>query len=112
MQYLVNLSLMAAYRENSKVFPIQGVIKKFSDPSASDYQGLKICSLLFNIIPLQGNANVLSPSPFGLAYPFQIDVFFLVPQVLIHCLYDAFIASYILVLYGCQILFSLKLATV
>ena len=49
-------------------------LKKFLAPSASDYQGMKIWSLLFNIIPLQGNA--LSPSLFELAYPFQIEVFF------------------------------------
>ena len=56
---------------------IRGVIKKFSAPSSSDYQGMKIWSLLFNIIPLQGIA--LSSSLFELAYPFQIEVFFLVP---------------------------------
>ena len=70
---------------------IRGVIKKFSAPSASDYQLMKIWSLLFNIIPLQG--NTLSPSLFELAYPFQIEVFFLVLHVLVHRLYDAFIAS-------------------
>ena len=56
------------------------MIKKFSAVSASNCQGMKIWSLLFNIIPLQGNA--LSPSLLELAYPFQIEVFFLVPQVL------------------------------
>ena len=60
-------------------------------PSASDYQGMKIWSLLFNNIPLQGNA--LSPSLFELAYPFQMEVFFLVPKVLVHCLCDTFNAS-------------------
>ena len=65
--------------------------KKFLAPSASDYQGMKIGSLLFKIIRLQG--NTLSPSLLELDYPFQKEVFFLVPQVLIHCLYDAFIAS-------------------
>ena len=45
----------------------------------------------FQYNPLQSNA--LSPTQFEFAYPFQIEVFFLVPQVLIHCLYDAFIAS-------------------
>ena len=43
------------------------------------------------MIPLQGNA--LSPSLFELAYPFQIEVLFLVPKVFVHCFYDAFIAS-------------------
>ena len=51
---------------------------------------MKIWSLLFNIFPLQGNA--LSPSLFELAYSFQKEVFFLVPQVLVQCLYNAFIA--------------------
>ena len=70
---------------------IRGVIKNFLAQSASDYQGMKMWSLIVNIIPFQGTA--LSPSLFELAYPFQIEVFLLVPQVLVHCLYDAFIAS-------------------
>ena len=53
--------------------------KVLGPSSASGYQGMKIWSLHFNIIPLQGNA--LSPSVFLLAYPFQMEVFFLVPQV-------------------------------
>ena len=65
--------------------------QKVLGPSASEYQGIEIWPLLFNIIPLQGNA--LCPSLFELAYPFQIEVFFLVLQVLVHYLYDAFIAS-------------------
>ena len=74
------------------LLPTCEVWSKCSRPqSASDYQGMKLWSLLFNIIPLQGNA--LSSSLFDLAYPFQKEVFFLVPQVLVHCLYDAFIAS-------------------
>ena len=43
------------------------------------------------IFSLQGNA--LSPSLFQLSYPFKIEGIFLVPQVLVYCLYDAFIAS-------------------
>ena len=67
-------------------------MRKFKASSACDYQGMKIWLLLFNIIPLQGNAP-LSPSLFELAYPFQIEVLFLVLQILVHCRYDAFIAS-------------------
>ena len=48
-----------------------------------------------NIISLQGNA--LSPSFFKLSYPFKIEDLFLVPQVLVYCLYDAFIASILLI---------------
>ena len=39
--------------------------------------------ITFNIIPLQG--NVLSPSLFELAFPFQIEVFFLVPALAGQC---------------------------
>ena len=67
------------------------MIKRLSTPCTSGYQGMKIWPLLFNIISLQGNA--LSPSLFELSYPFKIEGIFLVPQLLVYCLYDAFIAS-------------------
>ena len=51
---------------------------------------MKIWPLLFNIISLQCNA--LSPSQFKLSDPFNIEGLFLVPQILVYCLYDAFIA--------------------
>ena len=70
---------------------VRGIIKKFLAPCTSGYQGMKFWPLLFNIISLQGNA--LSPSPFELSYPFKIRGLFLVPQVLVYCLYGAFIAS-------------------
>ena len=65
--------------------------KKFSAPCTSGFQGITICRLIFNIISLQGNA--LIPSLFELSYPFKTEGLFLVPQVLVYCLYDAFIAS-------------------
>ena len=40
---------------------------------------------------LQGNA--LSPSLFEISYAFKLGGLFLVPQVLVYCLHDAFIAS-------------------
>ena len=70
---------------------IRGIIKQFSPPCTSGYQGIKIWSLLFNLISLQGNA--LSPSLLELSYPFKIEGLFLVHQVLVYCLYDALIAS-------------------
>ena len=48
-------------------------------------------TITFNIISLQGNAP--SQSLFELSYPFKIEGLFLVPEVLIYCLYDSFIAS-------------------
>ena len=54
------------------------------------YQGTKIWPLLFNKISLQGNA--LSSSLFELSYPFKLEGIFMVPQVLVYCLYDVFIA--------------------
>ena len=47
--------------------------------------------ILFNIISIQDNA--LSLSLFELFYPFKMEGLFLVPRVLVYCLYDAFIAS-------------------
>ena len=70
---------------------VRGMIKKFSVPCTLSYQGMKIRPLLFNIISLQGNA--LSPSLFELSYPFKKQGIFLVPQVLVYCLNDAFIAT-------------------
>ena len=49
------------------------------------------CVLFLNIISLCLNA--LSPMLFQFAYPFKLEAFFLVPQVLINSIYDAFIAS-------------------
>ena len=57
----------------------------------SVYFGLPGNKNLLNIITHQGNA--LSVSLFELSYLFKIEGLFLVPQVLIYCLYDAFIAS-------------------
>ena len=67
--------------------------KTFLTPCNSGFQGMKIWSLIFNIISLQCNA--LSPSLFELSHPFKIEGVFLVPQVqvLVYWLYDAFIAS-------------------
>ena len=70
---------------------IRGIIKKFLAPCTSSYQEMKIWPLFFNIIYLQG--NVLNPSLFELCYPLKIEDLFLIPQVLIYCLYDTFIAS-------------------
>ena len=55
------------------------------------YPGMNSLPLLFNIISL--HLDALSPSLFQFAYPFKIEVFILVPQVLIYCIYDTFIAS-------------------
>ena len=57
---------------------IWGMIKKFSAPCNSGFQGMKIWPLHFNIISLQCNA--LSPSLFELSHPFKIEGVFLVPQ--------------------------------
>ena len=43
------------------------------------------------ITSLQG--NTLSPSLFGLSYSFKIEDLYLVPQVLVYCIFDAFVAS-------------------
>ena len=67
------------------------MIKNVSAPCTSGYQELKFGPLRFNIISLQCNA--LSPSLFELFYPFKIEGLFLVPQVLISCLYVTFIFS-------------------
>ena len=69
----------------------EGWSKSCWAPCTSGYQEMKIWPLLFSIISIQGNA-LLSPSLFELSYPFKIDLF-RVPQVLVYCLYDAFIAS-------------------
>ena len=66
------------------------MIKTLLVPCTLGYQGTKIWPLLFNKITLQGNA--LSSSLFELLYPFKIGGIFMVPQVLVYCLYDAFIA--------------------
>ena len=65
------------------------MIKKFSAPCTLGYQGIKIWSLLFKNISLQGNA--LSPPLFQLSYPFKIEGLFPVPQVFVCCLCDIFI---------------------
>ena len=39
------------------------------------------------------NLNALNTSLFELSYPFKLEGLFLVPQVLVCCPYDAFIAS-------------------
>ena len=67
------------------------VIKTLSAPCSLGYLGMNVWPLLFNIVYPQRNA--LSPSLFEICYPFKIDGPFLVPQVLVYCLYDAFIAS-------------------
>ena len=67
---------------------IRGMIKKFSDPCTSGYQGMKIWPKLFNIISLQGKALSLSVRAFLSLQnrrPF--------PGPPSTCLYDAFIAS-------------------
>ena len=52
---------------------------------------MKSLPLFFNKVSLHLDAH--SPSLFQFAYPFKIEVFVLVPQVLIFCIYDTFIAS-------------------
>ena len=63
---------------------VRVMIKKFLAPWTSGYQGMKIWSLIFNIISLQCNA--LRPSLFELSYPFKIEGLFLVSQVFIYCI--------------------------
>ena len=77
----------SVYQRTSK--HVRGMIKRFSTPCTSSYQGMKFD--LFNLVSLQGNA--LNPSLIELSYPFKIEGLFLVPQILVYCLYDAFIAS-------------------
>ena len=67
------------------------MIRKFSASCTSEYIGRNSLTLFFNIISL--HLDALSPSLFQFAYPFKIEVFILVPQVLIYCIYDTFIAS-------------------
>ena len=64
------------------------MVKKFSTPCTSGYQGMKN---MVNTFSKQGSA--LSPSLFEHSYPFKIERLILVPQVLIYCLFDTLIVS-------------------
>ena len=75
----------------------------FAKLNTSTKDGQKVLGPLYCVLPGNENltitfqynleGNVLSPSLFELSYPFKIEGLFVVPQVLIYWLYDAFIAS-------------------
>ena len=67
------------------------MIRKFSASRTSEYPWMKSLPLFFNVICLHRDA--LSPSLFQFAYHFKIEFFILVPQVLIYCIHDTFVAS-------------------
>ena len=71
------------------------MINWFSASYTWEFPGMKIWPLFFNIISL--HLDALSPSLFPFTFPFKIhvEVFILVPKVLIYRIYDTFIASYL-----------------
>ena len=69
-------------------FHVEGMIKISSQPFGNDRA--EIWPLFLNIISLCLDA--LSQKLFQFAYPFKIEAFFLVPQVLINSIYDTFSA--------------------
>ena len=65
--------------------------QNFLGPLYFGLPGNENLTITFEYISLLGNALVLSL--FKLSYPFKIEGLFLVPEVLVYCLYDALIAS-------------------
>ena len=76
---------------SSLVGVIQGTIKTFMSPVLWEWPRAEIVPLFLNLISLCLDA--LSPMLFQIAYPFKVEAFFLVAQVLINSICDAFIAS-------------------
>ena len=67
------------------------MIKKFSGPLYFRLPGNENLPITLPYNPLQGNA--LSLSLLGLSYPFKTESIFLVPLILVYCLYDPCVAS-------------------
>ena len=70
---------------------IRGTIKTFSALVFWEWPRAENVPSFLDIISLC--LDVLSPTLFEFAYPFKMDAFFLVPQILTNSLFNAFIAS-------------------